>query len=222
MAIGSIIKEINDELPASTRLVAISKYHPAEMIREAYSAGQRIFGESRVQELQQKQAMLPSDIQWHFIGHLQTNKVKYIAPYVSLIHAVDSIKLLAEISHQAQRCGRTIPVLLQLHVAQEETKFGFTPNECLDMLEQGEWKEYSGARITGLMCMASNTDNETLIEKEFATALDTFNTAKQQFFNDDPLFSQRSWGMSDDYRIACRQGATLIRIGSKIFGPRQY
>ena len=157
-------------MPQGTRLVAVSKYHPASMIREAYDAGQRIFGESHVQELQQKVGVLPQDIEWHFIGHLQTNKVKYIAPYVSLIHAVDSLRLLREIDKQAARVQRVIDVLLQLHVAQEETKFGFSPEECEEMLQQGEWKSMEHVRIRGIMCMASLTDDEAQVAREFETA----------------------------------------------------
>ncbi|MCF0159821.1 MAG: YggS family pyridoxal phosphate-dependent enzyme, partial [Bacteroidaceae bacterium] len=153
------IKEINGGLPDGARLVAISKYHPASCVAEAYEAGQRIFGESHVQELMEKQAILPTDIEWHFIGHLQTNKVKYIAPFVSLIHAVDTLKLLREIDRQGERCKRVIPCLLQLHVAQEETKFGFTFEECQSLLADGEWKRMKHISLRGLMCMASNTDD---------------------------------------------------------------
>jgi len=222
MSIASTIKEINNTLPAGTRLVAVSKYHPAEMIEEAYAAGQRIFGESHVQELQQKQPMLPNDIEWHFIGHLQTNKVKYIAPYITLIHAVDSLKLMKEINRQASRNNRTIKVLIQLHVAQEETKFGYTPKEAEVFLQSGEWKSLSNIEISGVMCMASNVDNEAQIAQEFECARQFFVMAKERFFADQPSFSECSMGMSDDYFIAIQHGSTLVRVGSKIFGNRIY
>lgn len=208
-------------LPSGVELVAVSKFHPIEKLREAYDAGQRIFGESRVQELQGKHESLPADIEWHFIGHLQTNKVKYIAPYISLIHAVDSYNLLAEISRQGQRAGRLIPCLLQLHIAQEETKFGFTPDECLSMLEQGQWKTLNGARIDGIMCMASNTDDGEQIRQEFLLAQHTFQTIRERHFADQPMFRICSWGMSDDFPIAIQCGANMVRVGSKIFGQRE-
>ena len=216
------LQEIKATLPPEVELVAVSKFHPAPLLQEAYTQGQRIFGESRVQELQAKQAELPKDIQWHFIGHLQPNKVKYIAPYISLIHAVDSFKLLAEIEKQAAKAQRTIPCLLQLHVAQEETKFGFTPAECTAMLEAGEWRKLKHVQIAGLMCMASNTDNEQQVEAEFAQAHAYFDELKARFFAEEPAFCQRSCGMSHDYRLAMKHGATLVRIGSAIFGEREY
>lgn len=222
MSITATIKQLTEQLPEGTHLVAVSKYHPSSMIREAYKAGQRIFGESHVQELQQKANELPDDIEWHFIGHLQTNKVKYIAPYVSLIHAVDSFKLLCEIEKQASKCNRTIDILLQLHVAQEETKFGFTPDECEAMLAEGKWREMEHLRIKGIMCMASNVDDEVQIAREFDTAHQFFLTAKEQYFSHDTYFCECSMGMSDDYPIALKHGSTLVRIGSLIFGPRIY
>lgn len=209
---------IRAELPDEVRLVAVSKYHPAEAVIQAYTAGQRIFGESRAQELSEKHKVLPADIEWHFIGHLQPNKVKYIAPFVSLIHAVDSFKLLTEIDKQARRCNRVLPCLLQLHVAQEETKFGFTPEECRDMLSAGEWRRLEYTRIAGIMCMASNTDDEARIRQDFRTALDFYEEARRDFFPDSPYFRERSWGMSGDYRIAVEEGSTMVRIGSYIFG----
>ncbi len=212
---------IRATLPESgVSLVAVSKFHPAETIAEAYAAGQRIFGESRAQEVREKHALLPADIEWHFIGHLQPNKVKYIAPFVSLIHAVDSLKLLREIDRQAARCGRVIPCLLQLHVAQEETKFGFTPEEMRSLLDGGEWRTLEHVRLCGLMCMASNVDDEAQIRTEFRRANALFAEIKSRHFADDPRFSIRSWGMSDDYPIAIAEGSTMVRIGSKIFGER--
>lgn len=209
-------------LGTGARLVAVSKYHPVEAIREAYDAGQRVFGESHVQELEVKQKALPEDIEWHFIGHLQTNKVKYIVPYVSLIHSVDSMKLLREIDKQAGRVGRTVDCLLQIHVAQEETKFGFLPAELLDILQEGEYRQLEHVKIRGLMCMATNTDNEDQIGSEFRVAHDTFEEARERFFNGEEAFCELSMGMSEDYRIALEEGSTLVRIGSMLFGPRNY
>ncbi|MBQ0019197.1 MAG: YggS family pyridoxal phosphate-dependent enzyme [Bacteroidales bacterium] len=222
MSIAATIQQINQQMPEGTRLVAISKYHPSSMIQEAYDAGQRIFGESHVQELQQKVGELPGDIEWHFIGHLQTNKVKYIAPYVALVHAVDTLKLMAEIEKQAAKCNRTINILLQLHVAQEETKFGFTPEECDAMLAEGQWKQMPHVCIKGIMCMASNVDDEEQVAAEFERAHQFFLSAKQKYFASEPSFCECSMGMSDDYQIAIQHGSTLVRIGSKIFGPRVY
>ena len=196
------INEIRSSLPQGVELVAVSKYHPAE--------------------LQQKHEALPKDIQWHFIGHLQRNKVKYIVPYISLIHSVDSPRLLTEINKQAVAIGRRVDCLLQLHVAQEETKFGFTPQECLDYLASGEWKQMAGIRIRGMMCMASNVNDEEQIASEFRLALQTFNQARQTFFQDDAGFSIRSWGMSHDYPIALRCGSNMVRVGTAIFGAREY
>ena len=216
------IHRIQAELPKSVRLVAVSKYHPVEALQEAYDAGQRIFGESKVQEMTLKHEQLPTDIEWHFIGHLQTNKVKYIAPYVSLIHGVDSYKLLLEINRQGQRAGRIIPCLLQLHVAQEETKFGFSPEECHQMLTEGEWRTLPYVSIRGLMGMASNTDDMVQVRQEFATLKNFFSQVKEEFFSDRPEFRELSMGMSDDYPIAIEEGSTLVRVGSRIFGSRGY
>ncbi len=216
------LSDLRQTIPTNVELVAVSKFHPIEALREAYDAGQRIFGESRVQELVAKKESLPSDIQWHFIGHLQANKVKYIAPFISLIHAVDSEKLLLEIDRQAVRNERTIPCLLQLHVAQEETKFGFSLEECWAMLQQGTWKDMKGAQISGIMCMATNTDNTDIIRADFETAARFFEDAKNTFFSDLPYFFYRSWGMSSDYLIAVETGANLVRIGTTIFGEREY
>ncbi len=222
MSISSTINAIKSELPVGTELVAVSKYHPAEAIQEAYDAGQRIFGESHVQELELKHEALPKDIEWHFIGHLQTNKVKYMAPYVSLIHAVDSLKLMQEIEKQAGKNDRVIRILLQLHVAQEETKFGLTCEEAWQLLEEGLWKEMHHVEIAGVMCMASNVDDESQIANEFEQAHTFFLKAKETFFADMPSFKECSMGMSDDYPIAIKHGSTLVRVGSKIFGQRVY
>lgn len=202
--------------------MAVSKYHPVEALAAAYEAGQRIFGESHVQELQEKQAVLPKDIEWHFIGHLQTNKVKYIAPYIALIHAVDSFRLLQEINKQAAKNNRVINCLLQLHLAQEDTKFGLTPDECHALLASGEWKTLTNIKITGLMCMASNVDDDDQIRREFRLAHTLFLQFRNEFFAGEPSFCECSWGMSDDYPIAVQEGSSLIRVGSKIFGTRNY
>ncbi len=216
------LRQVVSSLPAGTRLVAISKYHPNEYIEAAYAEGQRLFGESHEQELRQKHASLPQDIQWHFIGHLQTNKVKYIAPYVTMIEAVDSLKLLREIDKQAERCGRVIDVLLELHIAAEETKYGLTPDACRQLLADGTWRELHHVRICGLMMMASYVDDEQQIRREFREAHDLFDELKAQYFADVPSFCERSWGMSHDYPIAVQEGSTMVRVGTTIFGPRVY
>ena len=220
--IGQQIEDITRELPEGVRLVAVSKYHPADSIREAYESGQRVFGESHALELKDKHEMLPKDIRWHFIGHLQTNKVKYIIPYVDLIHSVDSVKLLREIDKQAAKVGRTVRCLLQLHIAQEETKFGFTPEECMAFLKEEEWKQMTHVRLCGIMCMASNVDDTVQIRNEFHRAHLFYNKVKEMFFAQEEDFRECSWGMSDDYPIAIEEGSTLIRVGSKIFGAREY
>ena len=203
-------------------MVAISKYHPNEYIEAAYAEGQRVFGESHEQELSKKMATLPKDIKWHFIGHLQTNKVKYIAPYITMIEAVDSLKLLKEINKQAAKHDRVINVLLELHIAQEATKYGFTLDACRELLEDGEWREMNNVRICGLMMMASFTDNEEQIRKEFMTAADFFDEIKNRYFAADDSFCERSWGMSDDYKIAVQCRSTMVRVGTTIFGERVY
>ena len=216
------LKQVLDELPRGVRLVAVSKFHPNEAILEAYQAGQRIFGESKVQELSAKHETLPKDIEWHFIGHLQTNKVKYIAPYVSLIHGIDSFRLLAEVDKQAAKAGRVIDCLLQIHIAQEETKFGFTPDECRQLLSGGEWRALSHVRLCGLMGMATNTDNMDQVQQEFNSLHDLFLETRATWFADAPWFCELSMGMSHDYHEAIRAGSTLVRVGSHIFGERDY
>ncbi|MBP3679534.1 MAG: YggS family pyridoxal phosphate-dependent enzyme [Bacteroidaceae bacterium] len=216
------IKSIQERLPEHVRLVAVSKFHPIEALEEAYAAGQRVFGESKVQEMTTKYEALPKDIEWHFIGHLQTNKIKYMAPYVALIHGVDSFKLLKEINKQAIKAERTIPCLLQIHIAQEESKFGFSFDECRQMLEEGCWKELTHISIAGLMGMATNTDDENIIQQEFHSLGAFFLEIKDSYFSNQPAFKEISMGMSDDYPIAIAEGSTLVRIGSKIFGQRNY
>lgn len=216
------LRAVLANLPAGVRLVAISKFHPNEYIEAAYAAGQRIFGESHEQELAQKVKTLPKDIEWHFIGHLQTNKVKYIAPYISMIEAVDSMKLLREINKQALKNNRVIPVLLELHIAEEETKYGLTLDACRELLEAGEWRDLKGISIHGLMMMASNVDDEGQIRKEMLTAANFFDEVKERYFADCPEFKERSWGMSHDYKIAVECRSTMVRVGTSIFGPRVY
>ena len=213
---------VKDELPDGVELVAISKYHPAEAIAAAYEEGQRIFGESHEQELSRKHATLPQDIEWHFIGHLQTNKVKYIAPYISMIEAADSPKLLREINKQALKNNRRIDVLLELHLAEEATKYGFSPEDCRRFLDGGEWREMQGVRICGLMMMASNTDDETQIASEFEQAHQLFKEFQSAYFADEPCFCRRSWGMSHDYQLAVAHGSNMVRVGTRIFGERVY
>ena len=213
---------VRQSLPSGVQLVAVSKFHPEEFIMAAYDEGQRVFGESHEQELQRKHEALPKDIEWHFIGHLQTNKVKYIAPYVTMIEAVDSLKLLREIDKQAARCGRVVRVLLELHIAEESTKYGLTPDDCRQLLEGGEWRQMEHVKICGLMMMASFVDDEQQIRSEFRLAKSLFDEAKTRYFADNDYFCERSWGMSHDYLIACEEGSTMVRIGTTIFGPRVY
>lgn len=216
------LREVLGNLPEGVRLVAISKFHPNEFIEEVYAEGQRVFGESHEQELSKKVQTLPKDIEWHFIGHLQTNKVKYIAPYISMIQAVDSMKLLREINKQAAKNGRVIKVLLELHIAEEETKYGLSLAACRQLLEDGEWQQLANVRICGLMMMASNTDGQEQIAHEFDTAYGFYQEVKARYFADDDAFCERSWGMSHDYQVAVKHGATMVRVGTTIFGPRIY
>ena len=222
MSVADNLRQVLADLPQGVRLVAVSKFHPEEAILEAYGAGQRIFGESKVQEMSLKHEALPKDIQWHFIGHLQTNKVKYIAPYVALIHGIDSFRLLAEVEKQGAKVGRTIDVLLQIHIAREETKFGFSPDECRQMLADGQWRSMAHVRLCGLMGMASNTDDMEQVKDEFARLAALFKEVKNVWFADAPWFKELSMGMSHDYSEAVRAGSTLVRVGSKIFGERDY
>ncbi|MBW4757975.1 YggS family pyridoxal phosphate-dependent enzyme [Prevotella histicola] len=216
------LHEVLRDLPDGVKLVAISKFHPNEYIEVAYNEGQRIFGESQEQELSRKVDTLPKDIEWHFIGHLQTNKVKYIAPYISMIEAVDSLKLLKEINKQAAKHNRVINVLLELHIAEEESKYGFSPDACRQLLEEGEWKNLTNVHIVGLMMMASNVDDQEQIRREMTIAADLFDELKAKFFADDADFKERSWGMSHDYKIAVECRSTMVRVGTTIFGPRIY
>ncbi len=216
------IKQILSELPEGVRLVAVSKFHPNKAIEEAYKAGQRVFGESKVQEMTDKYESLPKDIEWHFIGHLQTNKIKYIIPYVSLIHGVDSYKLLVEINKQAAKADKLVNCLLQIHIAEEETKFGFSFDECREVFAKENWKELRNIQLCGLMGMATNTDNSEQIKKEFCSLSEFFKEVKKKWLTDLESFKELSMGMSHDYHLAIEAGSTLVRIGSNIFGERVY
>jgi pyridoxal phosphate enzyme (YggS family) len=211
------LKVVKDSLADGVELVAVSKYHPISAVQEAYAEGQRVFGESREQELRIKYDALPKDIKWHFIGHLQTNKVKYIAPYISMIETVDSLKLMKEINRHAEKNNRVIDILLELHLAQEDTKSGMSCDDMRQMLEQGEWKNMKNIRICGIMMMASNTDDEERIKQEFLTAKAFFTEAKQKYFFNEDYFSVKSYGMSHDYLLAQECGSNHVRVGSKIF-----
>lgn len=216
------IRKLQDSLPKGVGLVAVSKFHPVELLREAYDAGQRIFGESRAQELLQKVGQMPDDVKWHFIGHLQTNKVRAIVPYVAMIHSIDSEKLLRVVDSEAERAGRVVDVLLQLHVAQEETKYGMTADECVAMVESGVLAELTHIRVCGVMGMATNTDDENEIRAEFRKIKQVFDLLHEGCLHDSDCFREISMGMSDDYQIAVEEGSTLVRVGHSIFGERQY
>lgn len=220
MSIQSHIDDLRETVPSAVTLVAVSKFHPAGMVREAYDAGQRIFGESRVQELIVKKEQLPGDIEWHFIGNLQRNKVKQIAPFISLIHSLDNERLMQEIEKQGAANGRVIPCLLQIHIAEEETKAGFSPDECRQFLEGGKWKTCPHVRIAGVMGMATFTDDENQVRKEFRQLKSLFEELKAGYFADDPGFREISMGMTGDYPVAIEEGSTMIRIGTLIFGDR--
>ncbi len=220
MDIAQHIQELQASLPQGVTLVAVSKFHPVEALQEAYQAGQRVFGESRAQELVAKQHVLPKDIEWHFIGPLQSNKVKEIAPFISLIHSVDSLKLLKEIDKQAAKNERIIRVLLEIHVAAEETKHGFTPDECRDLVHH--LPDLPHVQICGIMGMATLTDDETQIRKEFHTLHALFTELKESVFSQSEAFSILSMGMTHDYKLAIEEGSNMIRVGTYIFGEREY
>jgi pyridoxal phosphate enzyme (YggS family) len=222
MDIGKNIREIVECLPENVRLVAVSKTKPNEDIMAAYNVGQRVFGENKVQDLTKKYDELPKDIEWHFIGHPQSNKVKYIAPFIKLIHGVESIKLLKTINKEAGKNERTINVLLQFHIAEESTKFGLSENDVFTFLESAEFKELKNVEIVGVMGMATYTDDEIQIRNEFAKLKSIFSTLKNRYFSGAENFTEISMGMSGDYQIAIEEGSTLIRVGSKIFGKRNY
>lgn len=222
MTIPEQLNKIKKELPEHVKLIAVSKTHPVTVIMEAYNAGHRVFGENRVQELVAKYDEMPKDIEWHLIGHLQTNKVKYIAPFVSLIHSVDSLKLLSVINKEAQKCNRIIDCLLQVYIASEETKFGLSADELHELLQNPEFEQLQNVRVCGLMGMASFTDNMEQVRMEFRFLKNLFNEVKQTYFQNHTWFNELSMGMSSDYRIAIEEGSTMVRIGSNIFGHRNY
>lgn len=204
------------------QLIAVSKTKPVEMLQEAYEAGARLFGENKALEMRDKHEVLPNDIQWHFIGHLQTNKIKYIAPFVALIHSIDSLNLLQGVNKEAAKNGRVIDCLLQFHIASEETKFGLSIEEAETLLQSEEYTLLKNVRIVGVMGMATNTDDMALVRKEFATLRMYRDALKDKYFADKPEFKEISMGMSGDYEIALEEGSTLVRVGSSIFGARQY
>lgn len=220
MTIQAHIAALQESIPKDVTVVAVSKFHPSAMIREAYDSGQRIFGESRVQELVTKQQELPGDIQWHFIGSLQRNKVKQIAPFISLIHSLDSEKIMQEIDKQGAAHQRVIPCLLQLHIAEEETKSGFSPDECRHFLAKGTWRECSHVQIAGVMGMATFTENKTQLSAEFRLLKSLFEEFKAAYFTEEPAFKEISMGMSGDYPVAIDEGSTMVRLGTVIFGER--
>ncbi len=214
--------EIRASLPETVKLIAVSKTKPAEDITTLYRLGQRAFGENKAQELKAKHEILPHDIEWHFIGHLQKNKIKYIAPFVSMIHSIDSFDLLKEVDKYAVKNNRTIPCLLQFHIATEETKFGFSIDECREMLQDPEFCNLNNVEIRGVMGMATFTDNKEQVRTEFRNLHNIFKELKDNFYQDSPQFKEISMGMTHDYDIAVEEGSTLIRIGSAIFGERIY
>lgn len=223
MSVSSNLENIRKKLPEHVTLIAVSKTKPNEMILEAYKAGHRHFGENYVQELEKKQNELPKDINWHFIGHLQSNKVKYIAPFVYLIHGVDSLKLLKEINKQGQKCGRIINCLLQIYIAKEESKFGLDENEADELLNSKDFEVLGHVRILGLMGMATNTENKEVIRTEFNSLNTLFNQLKLKFGTKPNLDLQYiSMGMSSDFELAIECGSNMIRVGSSIFGERNY
>lgn len=222
MTVEENLSAIRSELPEGVRLCAVSKFHGKDKIMSAYHAGQRLFGENRVQELVAKARELPADIEWHLIGHLQTNKVRQVVPVAAMIESVDSPRLLAEINRCAAKVGKIMPVLLEIHVAIESTKSGFAIAECREFMAGGAWRDMANVRICGLMAMASNTDDAATVERDFQRADDFFAELKAEYFTTDASFCLRSWGMSGDYRIALRHSANIVRIGTAIFGPREY
>ena len=219
MSVAENLKTTKETLPKNVSLVAVSKTKPVNEIMEAYNAGQRIFGENKIQELASKFEEMPKDIEWHMIGHVQTNKIKYIAPFVSLIHGVDREKVLKEINKQGVKNHRVIRCLLQVHIAQEETKFGFAADEAKSLIEENIAEKYPNVKVVGLMGMASNTDNSTQVKKEFAQLKTLFDEMGKTMGND---FTVLSMGMSGDYKLAIEEGSTMVRVGSLIFGARNY
>ena len=221
MKIADRLVSIWQTIPADVTLVAVSKFHPVDALQEAYDCGQRVFGESRVQELMTKQPALPADIEWHFIGTLQTNKVKYIAPFIHVIQSIDSLKLLAAVDKEAKKCGRQIRVLIEVHIAEEASKHGFTPDECRELFARDTLNAYPHIRVVGLMGMATFTDDETQVRREFRKLRSLFEELRSLPSAGDD-FKELSMGMSDDYPLALEEGSTMVRVGTKIFGNRIY
>lgn len=219
MSIRTEIERLREELPEGVRLLAVSKFHPVEALREAYDAGQRAFGESRPQELKLKAEVMPHDVEWHMIGHLQTNKVKYIVPFVTLIESLDSERLAQEINRQAERCGRVIDCLLEIHITDEESKSGWAYDELMDFVSGGGFQAYPNIRVRGVMGMATFTDDEAVVRRDFKRLAEC-KAELSEYFGEE--FDTLSMGMSDDYRIALEYGTTEVRIGSTIFGAREY
>jgi PLP dependent protein len=222
MSVEQNINFLRRDLPAGCTLIAVSKTQPLDKIREAYDTGHRVFGENKAQEMVPKYEALPKDIEWHMIGHLQRNKVKYIAPFVTLIHSVDSLKLLKEVNRQAQRFDRIIPCLLQVHIAEEETKFGFSPDEILTLMSSDVWREMGNARIYGLMGMATFSDNHDQVRREFRSLKKLFDKVRSMTVPEGVMMKELSMGMSGDYKIAIEEGSTMVRVGTAIFGQRNY
>ncbi|MCB2195815.1 MAG: YggS family pyridoxal phosphate-dependent enzyme [Bacteroidetes bacterium] len=218
----NITKFLNNEIPSNVKLIAVSKTKPVETILEAYQSGHRVYGENKVQELVTKYEQLPKDIEWHMIGHMQSNKVKYIAPFVSLIHGVDTFKLLKVINKEGRKNNRKLDCLLQFHIAKEETKFGLDMDEAIEFLKSDVFKNLEHVNICGVMGMATFTENEATIRAEFKELVHIFNELKKTFFSDNEDFKEISMGMSNDYKIAIEEGATMVRIGSILFGARNY
>ncbi|MBR2629185.1 MAG: YggS family pyridoxal phosphate-dependent enzyme [Alistipes sp.] len=219
MSIRTEIERLREELPEGVKLLAVSKFHPVEALREAYDAGQRAFGESRPQELKLKAEVMPRDIEWHMIGHLQTNKVKYIVPFVTLIESLDSERLAQEINRQAERCGRVIDCLLEIHITDEESKSGWAYDELMSFVSGGGFQAYPNIRVRGVMGMATFTDDEVVVRRDFKRLAEC-KAELSEYFGEE--FDTLSMGMSDDYRIALEYGTTEVRIGSTIFGAREY
>ncbi len=222
MNIENKISEIKQSIPTNIKLVAVSKTKPNEDIMAAYNVGHKIFGENKIQDLVGKYEALPKDIEWHFIGHPQSNKVKFIAPFVHLIHGVDSLKLLKVINKEGQKNSRVVNCLLQFHIAEESTKFGLSLDEAKDILLSDDFRSLKNIAIAGVMGMATYTDNIGQIKKEFSTLKNIFNLLKNEYFSDSKIFKEISMGMSGDYLAAIEEGSTMIRVGSKIFGARNY
>lgn len=220
--IAANIISLKQQLPPSVKLVAVSKTKPASAIILAYNTGQRCFGENRAAELLRKRELLPGDIEWHMIGHLQTNKVKLIIPFISMIESADTFRLIQTVDTEASKTGRCVDCLLQIHIAQEETKFGFSLEEIFEMLQSDEFRKLKSVRICGVMGMATFTDDKNRIRNEFRYLADCFRMIKQEYFNNEESFREISMGMSGDYEIAIREGSTMVRIGSLIFGSREY